>query len=236
MSELLSVSVFKDSGKNLNRAGHNLAEIGGGFLDQARAAAWLMHGQPEIAARRSWEGIGRTMSGVVGTVARTGLAVGEAAAASVILLPELQIHGAHEGMKATKRAIDTAVDRQLDQAVETRARKIAEETVRKELAASGVVGTSPNGRKTAAEMGEKLTALASAKAGAGSSDAGGDKAERSRDGVYQVKKGDSLWKIAEEAYKRNHDGKVDYKAVQAHSQALKRTYGETIHPNDEIVL
>lgn len=235
MSELLSVSVFKDSGKNLNRAGHNLAEIGGGFLDQARAAAWLMHGQPEIAARRSWEGIGRTMSGVVGTVARTGLAVGEAAAASVILLPELQIHGAHEGIKATKRAIDTAVDRQLDQAVEARARKIAEETVRKELAASGVVGTSPNGRKTAAEKGEKLTAATNTKSGAGL-DAGGDKAEKSGNGIYEVKKGDSLWKIAEEAYKRNHDGKVDYKAVLAHSRALERRYGVTIHPKDQIVL
>ncbi len=54
MSEWFTVGIAKDGAKNIGRAGHDIAEIGGGILDEFRAARELFTGNPHEAAKKSW--------------------------------------------------------------------------------------------------------------------------------------------------------------------------------------
>ena len=227
MSEWFTVGIAKDGAKNVGRAGHDIAEIGGGILDEFRAARELFKGNPHEAAKKSWEGLGRSISGAVGTVARTGLAVGEFAAASAIALPELVIRTPGEAVKAGKNAFDDAVD--------DRAREIVQEEL-------GNTRRANPGHETAARVSADPTVTASAETAATTGEAERSEAAETTAAAsdsgshHKVKKGDSLWKIAEADYKAKHNGQVDMKAVNAQTQALISRYGETIYPDMEIVM
>jgi hypothetical protein len=220
MSEWFTVGIAKDGAKNVGRAGHDIAEIGGGILDEFRAARELFKGNPHEAAKKSWEGLGRSISGAVGTVARTGLAVGEFAAASAIALPELVIRTPGEAVKAGKNAFDDAV--------EDRAREIVQE----ELASARRSNSGVEATATAAPVPAAATSEASANRANIETEAEPSKADKH----YKVKKDDNLWDIVEADYKASHNNQVDLKAISAKTAELKDRYGATIYPDMEIVL
>lgn len=222
MSEWFTVGLAKDSAKNFGRAGHDVAEVGGAFLDELRAIKMLASGDAHDAAKKSWEGLGRGISGVVGTVARTGLATLEIAGATAVAPIETTFRAPGIAARAVGDAVDNAIEKKAREIVQEEMGELAAErrpvaTITRETAPA-TREAAPATREAAQAQPEAVTA------------------ESTDSAAHVVKKGESLWKIAEEAYRASHDGQVDHKAVLAQTEALKSRYGEVIYPGMTITM
>ncbi len=70
--------------KNIDRAGHDIAEIGGGISMNFAPPEELFTGNPHEGEKKSWEGLGRSISGRgQRDSSHRRLAVGEFATAEV---------------------------------------------------------------------------------------------------------------------------------------------------------